>query len=466
MLLDNDVDSPLQSSTAANDDQAPMRTCPLLGVGAPKSALNEHSCVISHGCTPYTYSDDGFELNSTTLRAFFRSGNNFVYAIDSLPLPKSSDPCRQKVRFRTIGTCKGRATNSLSADTRAVLTAALRSSLDENPYVRDVKLSNADRRKCKGAKGAIIDVDGECWQHTHSDQLNVYDFTLWSMAHGGNVATAGFVPIKQVAWDGEVVLHFPDWHDEGRWTRNANQPHTFLKAAIGRLGDRVTMNDLPRRIQSTGFARAMGIRVHKAGGQAGVEICGSPGEVANDPTYGQRMYFGKERYSQVAPYMQQEVLKNFRPHHQSNKRQIVHTMTALASKDELRQRVSWELSKIFVVADFGSAVLGDHAEVWTAYYDIFVRNAFGSFRDILREVSFNPVMARYLTFYKSSSFAFKGSAPDQNYGKNEFCAAYSCSLWDACLWSLCMNRCVCVCVCVCGSARQFMLIPVNENTNP
>ena len=418
VLLDNDVDSGMQSFPPASDDRVPMRTCPLISMSAPKTAFNEHTCVVSHGCTPYAYSDDKFELNSTTLRAFFLSGNNFVYVIDSLPLPDNVDPCKDKTRWRSIGECAGRATTSLDTNTKAVIAAALRAPGDQNPFVRDVKLSNEDKGKCKGAKAAIIDVDGECWEHTHSDQLSVYDFTLWSMAHGGNGLTAGFVPIKQVAWDGKTVLHFPKWHDVGRWTQNANAAHTFIKAAIGRLGDRVSMQDLPERLQSIGFARAIGIEVTQADTQPGVEICGSPGEVANDPTHGQRMYFGKERFGQVAPYTQQEVLKNFRPHEQSSRRQIVHTMTALANKDELRQRVAWELSKIFVVADFGSAVLADHAEVWTAYYDIFVRNAFGSFRDIMREVSFNPVMAKYLTFFRSSSFAFKGSAPDQNYGRH------------------------------------------------
>ena len=51
------------------------------------------------------------------------------------------------------------------------------------------KLSNDDRNMCSDAVGAIVDVDGDCWEHTHNDQLSVYDFTLWAMDHGGNGET-------------------------------------------------------------------------------------------------------------------------------------------------------------------------------------------------------------------------------------------------------------------------------------
>ncbi len=46
------------------------------------------------------------------------------------------------------------------------------------------------------------------------------------------------------------------------------------------------------------------------------------------------------------------------------------------------------------------------AEWFLSYYDIFVRNAFGNYRDILREVSYNPLMAENLSFLKSKSKAY------------------------------------------------------------
>jgi uncharacterized protein (DUF1800 family) len=41
--------------------------------------------------------------------------------------------------------------------------------------------------------------------------------------------------------------------------------------------------------------------------------------------------------------------------------------------------------------------------MWLSYYDIFVRNAFGNYKDILREVSYSPMMSDMLTFYQSKS---------------------------------------------------------------
>jgi uncharacterized protein (DUF1800 family) len=46
----------------------------------------------------------------------------------------------------------------------------------------------------------------------------------------------------------------------------------------------------------------------------------------------------------------------------------------------------------------------------------FVRHAFGSYRDVLREVSYSPMMASYLTSLKNKAIAF-GSYPDENYAR-------------------------------------------------
>lgn len=45
-------------------------------------------------------------------------------------------------------------------------------------------------------------------------------------------------------------------------------------------------------------------------------------------------------------------------------------------------------------------------EWFLAYYDIFVRNAFGNYRDILKQISYNPLMAENLSFLGSKSSAY------------------------------------------------------------
>ena len=57
------------------------------------------------------------------------------------------------------------------------------------------------------------------------------------------------------------------------------------------------------------------------------------------------------------------------------------------------------------------------------YHDIFVRNAFGNYRDILREVSYSPMMAEMLSFLDSASSVYaliregRVSRPDENYAR-------------------------------------------------
>ena len=47
-----------------------------------------------------------------------------------------------------------------------------------------------------------------------------------------------------------------------------------------------------------------------------------------------------------------------------------------------------------------------NSEMFVSYYDIFVRHAFGNYRDILKEISYNPLMAENLSFLGSKSSAY------------------------------------------------------------
>ena len=136
-----------------------------------------------------------------------------------------------------------------------------------------------------------------------------------------------------------------------------------------------------------------------------VEVCGSPGEVANDPTLGHQFFVGIDRYGKSETDNFMDDLKNYQRLRPGNRKQMIRTAIALHAPDQLRQRVAWALAQTLVVAQGGSIVLGDSTEVWTNYYDIFVRNAFGSYRDVMREVAFNPIMAHYLTFFTSKSYS-------------------------------------------------------------
>ena len=67
---------------------------------------------------------------------------------------------------------------------------------------------------------------------------------------------------------------------------------------------------------------------------------------------------------------------------------------AVRAHDQLRQRVAWILSQIFVINE-DSIGKKDMSEMYLTYYDIFVRNAFGNYRDIMREVALSPMMVSH-----------------------------------------------------------------------
>ncbi len=75
---------------------------------------------------------------------------------------------------------------------------------------------------------------------------------------------------------------------------------------------------------------------------------------------------------------------------------------SIRADDQLRQRVAFALNQIFAVVKpyFGPS------EVFVNYHDIFVRNAFTSWKDILREISFSPLMAVNLSYLGSKSMAY------------------------------------------------------------
>ena len=61
--------------------------------------------------------------------------------------------------------------------------------------------------------------------------------------------------------------------------------------------------------------------------------------------------------------------------------------------------------------------LATRYEIYATYFDIFVRNAFGSYYDVLREVAYSPQMAEYLSFHNNRAFASRGNSPDENFAR-------------------------------------------------
>ena len=89
----------------------------------------------------------------------------------------------------------------------------------------------------------------------------------------------------------------------------------------------------------------------------------------------------------------------------------------ISGSDQLRQRVAYPLSQIFVISDNVAAISGAR-EGSSSYYDMLVRNSFGTFRQLLYDVTLHPMMGRFLSHYKNrKSDAALGTRPDENYAR-------------------------------------------------
>ena len=98
-----------------------------------------------------------------------------------------------------------------------------------------------------------------------------------------------------------------------------------------------------------------------------------------------------------------------------NNRIAVWFKHAVTAPDQLRQRVAFALSEIFVVSDVGSGIPTNALAV---YYDILVKNAFGNFRDLLEKVTLSPAMGRYLSMLGNQrSNRQLGIRADENYAR-------------------------------------------------
>ncbi len=88
----------------------------------------------------------------------------------------------------------------------------------------------------------------------------------------------------------------------------------------------------------------------------------------------------------------------------------------LKNKDLLRQRVALALSELLVIS--ANSDLGGFGNAMCSYYDIFIRNAFGNYFDILKEVTYHPSMGVYLSHLNNpKTNVAENIRPDENYAR-------------------------------------------------
>lgn len=100
---------------------------------------------------------------------------------------------------------------------------------------------------------------------------------------------------------------------------------------------------------------------------------------------------------------------------------------ALTGKDQLRQRMAWALSQIFVVGEGPAPFQNQNFDTtanprWLSlaryYDDVCIANAFGNYRDLLDSMTYHPVMGLWLTTVQNTKAnPSTGSFPDENYAR-------------------------------------------------
>ena len=90
---------------------------------------------------------------------------------------------------------------------------------------------------------------------------------------------------------------------------------------------------------------------------------------------------------------------------------------AISADDQLRQRVAYSLSQIFVIS-MQDGTVGDNPRAAAAYLDMLGDTGLGNYRALLEAVSKHPMMAIYLTSLRNQKADAKtGRVPDENYAR-------------------------------------------------
>jgi len=92
-------------------------------------------------------------------------------------------------------------------------------------------------------------------------------------------------------------------------------------------------------------------------------------------------------------------------------------MQAVNGPDQLRQRVAFALSEIFVISGVDVSV-GDQPRALAAWMDMLGQNSTGTYRSLIENVALNPLMGMYLSsLHNQKADPATGRVPDENFAR-------------------------------------------------
>lgn len=455
VLLDNTVTDPLHDgggeivATLSNPYRPDFTT---LCSNVPRSFLNEYGCYLSGSMSACSYVIRGdeydqsytepaealFRINHDSIRAIYNAtgagevGTVYLYAIDNLNItldPTVDPPCKIGSVSRWVpGECTGEGPSVTVTTSQLIggIVSWFKEEVETNEYLLDIyhpdDLGSFCSERDMNAVGFEV-VDNEdstkCWRNVHPDHWNIYDFSEWVSSHPGNSANRN--PIKEFAENGNSTLVYPNWHELSRW----NDYKVGFGYGPVRYGDMYNFFYLPYEHITEELAEILGLTLDAATGgsetnstdgfQGPTMVCGSPFEVRNDPWLGGQQERGAFDTSTT---MYQTTYDGMIP-----QKRAIWIRTVLEDPGQLRQRMAWALSQILVISPSGITDGDFLTEAFVSYYDIFVRNAFGNYRTILKEVSYSPQMGDMLTYIggRSTSIVLEEEGnieyPDENFAR-------------------------------------------------
>ncbi len=122
-------------------------------------------------------------------------------------------------------------------------------------------------------------------------------------------------------------------------------------------------------------------------------------------TYGYAIWldeqFGAPARSAHKAYLD-AVIAALAPDEPANETHVMNTFwhQAANAPDQLRQRVAFALSQIFVIS-LQDGNVAEYPRGVAAYLDMLGRNAFGNYRDLLEAVTLHPMMGLYLSHMRN-----------------------------------------------------------------
>lgn len=86
---------------------------------------------------------------------------------------------------------------------------------------------------------------------------------------------------------------------------------------------------------------------------------------------------------------------------------------AVSGQDQLRQRMAFILSQIWVVSQQSGV---PQAYAYPPYWRLLRDNAFGNYKDVIKAITLSPAMGRYLNMANNNKAA-NGTVPNENYAR-------------------------------------------------